>query len=106
MLRDFFTDLDYPMCELVWVKTANKPCNFITLNDGQLVLALAAFLSLRPTTELGITLGCSGFGFARSTPKLSGYLAGVRRPFVSTLRTFHRPQLTTHNAYDSCTNSK
>lgn len=67
--------------------------------------AFAAFLSLRPATELGVAPGGSCFGSALSTPKLSGYLAGIRRPFVSTLRTFHRPQNTTIEAYESCTKS-
>ena len=64
-------------------------------------LALAAFLSLRPATELGVAPGGSGLGSARSTPKLSGYLAGIGRPFVSTLRAFHYPKDTMsqpHNA--------
>jgi hypothetical protein len=62
---------------------------------------LAAFLSLRPATEFGVAPGCSGLGSARSTPKLSGYLAGVWRPFVTALRTFHRPQSTALNAYET-----
>jgi hypothetical protein len=68
--------------------------------------ALAAFLSLRPATELGVAPGSFGFRSAGSTPKLSGYFAGIRRPFVSTVRTFHRPQSTALNAYESCTKSK
>jgi hypothetical protein len=47
----------------------------------------------------------SGLRSARSTPKLSGYLAPVGRPFVTALRTFHRPQSTALNAYESCTKS-
>ena len=69
-------------------------------------LALAAFLSLRPATELSVAPGGPSFGFARSTPKFSGYLAGIRRPFVTALRTFHRPQSTALNAYESCIKSK
>jgi hypothetical protein len=69
-------------------------------------LALASFLSLRPATELGVAPRGPGLGLARSTPKLSGYLAGIRRPFVTALRTFHRPQSTALNAYESCTKSK
>jgi hypothetical protein len=64
-------------------------------------LALAALLSLRPATELGV--GACSLGLS------SGLRAAEQRAnvyFVSTMRTFHVPQLTTLNAYESCTNSK
>jgi hypothetical protein len=64
-------------------------------------LALAAFLSLRPAAEPSV--GACGLGLS------SGLRAAKQRTnvyFVSTMRAFHFPQLTTPNTYDSCTNSK
>ena len=67
-------------------------------------LALAAFLSFRPATELGVAPGGSGLGSGRLlTTETANQLADVN--FVSTVRTFHRPQSTALNAYESCTKS-
>jgi hypothetical protein len=64
-------------------------------------LALATLLAFWPAAELGV--GACGFGFcsAGSTPKLSSQFAVVGRPFVTALRTLHRPQNTTQTACDA-----
>lgn len=68
-------------------------------------LARSAFLSLRPSAELGVALSGPGLGSGRGlTAEATNKFSNVN--FVSAVRAFHRPQDTTPTAYESCTISK
>ncbi len=85
-----------------------NPLSFGNDAVGDLIcirFAFAALFAFRPAAELRVAPRRHSLRSGRGTTAKAGvfaqYFVSIGFPFVTAIRAFHRPELTTANAYDA-----